>query len=153
MYDIYLSSPDKLLRILSQDSHTMFDSHPNTAERYLVCRRSYRQLVGLSWWGLHVNHLACQVYLYEYVQPVTERLFAEQLKYEHHQYHLDTLAGMTAGTLPVSKASTGRSSRNTWLRSQYQLCDCSAPRDYKLLSFSGLDDLKCNVDRKFGRLY
>jgi hypothetical protein len=46
------------------------------------------------------SHLACQIlYLYEYVQPVKERSFAKQLKYEHRRNHFDTLAGMTAGDL------------------------------------------------------
>ena len=45
-------------------------------------------------------HLACRIsYLYEYVQPVKEGSFAKQLKYEHRQYHFDTLAGMMAGDL------------------------------------------------------
>lgn len=41
------------------------------------------------------THLASQVcYLYEYVQPLKEWSFAEQLKYEHRQFHFDTIAGM-----------------------------------------------------------
>lgn len=86
------------------------------------------------------GHLDCQIlYLYEYVQPLKERSFADHLKYEHRQYHFDTLAGMTAGTLPFRRHQ--RAIRDALLHGQRQLCECSAPRDDKLLFFSGLDAL------------
>jgi hypothetical protein len=85
-------------------------------------------------------HLASQVlYLYEYVQPLKERSIFEQLKYEPRQYHLDTHAGMTTGTLAFRRHQ--RAIRDALLQDQYQLCECSAPRDNKSLFFSGLNAL------------
>ncbi|OKL55871.1 hypothetical protein UA08_08861 [Talaromyces atroroseus] len=84
------------------------------------------------------SHLACQVlYLYGYVQPLMEPSFSDQLKYEHRQYHFDTLAGMTMGTLPARRHQ--RAIRDALLPGQYQLCECSTPRDNTLLFSSKLN--------------
>ncbi|KAL4965199.1 uncharacterized protein BDV14DRAFT_208818 [Aspergillus stella-maris] len=71
-------------------------------------------------------HLAVQFsYLYEYVPTLKERSFAEQLKYEHHQFHYDVLAGMDTGTIPFREHQ--RTIRDALLRDEYELRDCSAP--------------------------
>jgi hypothetical protein len=47
------------------------------------------------------NFLANQItYLYRWAPEQQEKMFAEQLRYEHRQYHLDVLSGMSHGTVP-----------------------------------------------------
>jgi len=46
------------------------------------------------------NQLAVLIaYLYGYVLALKEKSFAEHLKYEHRQYHYDSLSGMSTRTL------------------------------------------------------
>ncbi|KAJ5048405.1 hypothetical protein N7489_002091 [Penicillium chrysogenum] len=64
-------------------------------------------------------HLACQIsYLYEYAPAVKQRSFAEQMKYEHRQFHFDVLAGMQTGTIQFRKHQ--RAIRDALLRGQYE---------------------------------
>jgi len=49
-------------------------------------------------------HLACQIpYLYAYAPALKQRSFAERMKYEHRQFHLDVLARMETGTIPFRR--------------------------------------------------
>ncbi len=74
-------------------------------------------------WG----HLVCQVsYLYLYT-AVKERSFAEHLKYEHRQYHFDSLSAMSTGTIQFIDYQ--RTIRGVLRRGEYQLQECSAARD------------------------
>jgi len=73
------------------------------------------------------GHLACQIsYLYLYA-AVKERSFAEHLKYEHRQYHFDSLSVMTTETLQFIDHQ--RTIRELLRRGKYQLQECSAARD------------------------
>jgi hypothetical protein len=73
------------------------------------------------------GHLACQVsYIYSYT-AAKERSFAEYLKYEHRQYHFDSLSGMTTGTIQFIDHQ--RTIREALRRGEYQLRECSAARD------------------------
>ena len=79
--------------------------------------------------------LACQIsYLYEHV-PVLKRQksFVEQMKYEHRQFHFDVLAGVQTGTLPFRRHQ--RPIRDALRWREYDLRECSAPRDTKELIF------------------
>lgn len=79
-------------------------------------------------------HLACQIsYLYAYAPSLKEQSFCKQMKYEHHQFHFDVLSGMESGTLPFRRHQ--RAIRDALLKGQYQLQECSAPRDDKLLFY------------------
>ncbi|KAE8139891.1 hypothetical protein BDV38DRAFT_41778 [Aspergillus pseudotamarii] len=72
--------------------------------------------------------LACQIsYLYAHVPALKERSFAKQMKYEHHQFHFDVLAGMRSGTLPFRRHQ--RAIRDALLQGEYKLRECSASRD------------------------
>ncbi|GKZ37991.1 hypothetical protein AbraIFM66950_009883 [Aspergillus brasiliensis] len=74
--------------------------------------------------------LACQIsYLYAHAPALKEKSFAEQMKYEHRQFHFDVLAGMETGTLQFRKHQ--RDIRDALLRGQYELRDFSASRDNK----------------------
>ncbi|PLB50210.1 hypothetical protein P170DRAFT_435411 [Aspergillus steynii IBT 23096] len=69
--------------------------------------------------------LACHIsYLYEYVPAVKERSFAENMKYEHRQFHADVLSGMETGTLPFRRHQ--RAIRDALVKGQYELQECSA---------------------------
>ncbi|OJJ41820.1 hypothetical protein ASPWEDRAFT_99066 [Aspergillus wentii DTO 134E9] len=73
-------------------------------------------------------HLACQYgYLYQYVPAVKERSFAEKMRYEHRQFHNDVLSEMKAGTLPFRKHE--RAIRDALVRGEYEITECSAPKD------------------------
>ncbi|KAJ5165222.1 uncharacterized protein N7500_007052 [Penicillium coprophilum] len=81
-------------------------------------------------------HLACQIsYLYEYVPALKQLSFAEQMKYEHRQFHFDVLAGMETGTVQFRKHE--RAIRDALLQSQYELRECSASRDNEDLFDTG----------------
>ncbi|GIK04248.1 hypothetical protein Aspvir_008327 [Aspergillus viridinutans] len=72
-------------------------------------------------------HLAVQInYLYGHAPALKERSFANQMKYEHRQFHFDVLAGMST-TLPFRKHQRGI--RDALLQGRYELQECSAPRD------------------------
>ncbi|GCB25638.1 hypothetical protein AAWM_08523 [Aspergillus awamori] len=74
--------------------------------------------------------LACQMsYLYTHARTLKQKSFAEEMKYEHRQFHFDVLAGMETGTLQFRKHQ--REIRDALLRGQYELRDCSASRDNK----------------------
>ncbi|TVY47753.1 hypothetical protein LOCC1_G002737 [Lachnellula occidentalis] len=74
------------------------------------------------------NRLAVLIaYLYGYVPAVKEKSFADQLKYEHRQYHYDSLSGMASGTLPFIRHE--RKIRDALREGRFQLCDCSADRE------------------------
>jgi len=75
-------------------------------------------------WG----HIACQiVYLYGYNSTIQDRSFAEHLRYEHRQYHLDSLSGMRTGTAHFIKHQ--RKIREALNQGSFTLCECSASRD------------------------
>ncbi|KAL2869720.1 uncharacterized protein BJX67DRAFT_320362 [Aspergillus lucknowensis] len=77
-------------------------------------------------------HLACYFnYLYGYVPALKERSFADQMKYEHRQFHFDVLAGMASSTFPFRNHQRGI--REALLQGRYQLQECSAPRDAEAL--------------------
>ncbi|KAE8373536.1 hypothetical protein BDV26DRAFT_285007 [Aspergillus bertholletiae] len=80
-------------------------------------------------WKYHFRHWqACQFsYLYGNVPALNEKSFAEQMKYEHRQFHFDVLAGMEYGTLPFRRHQ--RAIRDALLQGQYELQECSASRD------------------------
>jgi hypothetical protein len=83
------------------------------------------------------SHLACQVaYLYSYAPAVKQKSFAKYLKYEHRQYHFDSLSGMTTGTTMF--ISHQRTIREALRRGEYQLRDCSATRDNEYLFNEGV---------------
>ena len=79
--------------------------------------------------------LTCQIsYLYKYVPVLKQqKSFVEQLRYEHRQFHLDVLAGMETGSLPFRRHQ--RPIRDALRRGEYELRECSAPRDTKDLFF------------------
>ncbi|OJJ70435.1 hypothetical protein ASPBRDRAFT_44597 [Aspergillus brasiliensis CBS 101740] len=72
--------------------------------------------------------LACQIsYLYAHAPALKQKSFADQLKYEHRQFHLDVLAGMETGTIPFRRHQLVI--RDALLRGEYELRNCSASRD------------------------
>lgn len=76
---------------------------------------------------LHI-HLVCQIsYLYEYVAALGKRNFAEKLKPEHRQYHIDVLAGMN--TSSISFKEHERKIRDAIKDGAYELRDCSVSKD------------------------
>jgi hypothetical protein len=73
------------------------------------------------------NHLAVLIaYLYGYVPATKQKSFAEELKYDHRQFHYDCLSGMSTG-LPFIRHE--RKIREALRNGTYQLCDCSADRN------------------------
>jgi hypothetical protein len=66
-------------------------------------------------------------YLYGYVPALKGKSFAEHLKYEHRQYHYDSLSGMATGTLPFIRHE--RETRDALREGGFQLCDCSADQE------------------------
>ncbi|OJI87735.1 hypothetical protein ASPTUDRAFT_421134 [Aspergillus tubingensis CBS 134.48] len=88
-------------------------------ESWLDCPSNYEMLSLV---------LACQIsYLYAHVPALKEKSFAEQLRFEHRQFHFDVLAGMETGTIPFRKHQLAI--RDALLRGQYKLRECSASRD------------------------
>lgn len=80
------------------------------------------------------THLGCQVgYLYLYVPAVKERSFASQLKYEHRQFHLDKLSGMSTGA-PFTRHQ--RTIREKLRQGTWELKTCSTERSDETL-FNG----------------
>ncbi|KAI9035675.1 uncharacterized protein KD926_003119 [Aspergillus affinis] len=76
--------------------------------------------------------LACYFnYLYGYVPALKERSFADQMKYEHRQFHFDVLAGMASPTFPFRNHQRGI--RDALLQDRYELQECSASRDDEAL--------------------
>ena len=75
-------------------------------------------------------HLACQIsYLYAHAPGLKRREFAEEMKYEHRQFHFDVVAGMQTGTIPFRKHQRGI--RDALRQGDYELRECSASRDNK----------------------
>ena len=70
-------------------------------------------------------------YLHDYVPSVKTRDFVQKLRYDHRQYHLDWLAGMSTGTRPFIKHQ--RAIREALRRGVYQLQECSASSDNEKL--------------------
>jgi len=82
------------------------------------------------------SYLACQIsYLYSYTPALNQRSFAQNLKYEHRQYHFDSLSGMTTGTLQF--IAHQRTIRELLRHGKYQLQECSATRDNEDLFTEG----------------
>lgn len=65
-------------------------------------------------------------YLYDYVPALREKSYAENLKYEHRQFHYDSLSGMSIG-LPFIRHE--RKIRDALREGSFQLCDCSADQE------------------------
>ncbi|CAI7595724.1 unnamed protein product [Penicillium discolor] len=81
-------------------------------------------------------HLACQIsYLYAHVPVLKQQSFAEEMKYEHRQFHFDVLAGMETGTIQFRKHQCAI--RDALLQGQYELRECSASRDNEDLFDTG----------------
>ena len=83
-------------------------------------------------------HLVIQVcYLYEHVAELKEKSFADRLRFEHRQFHLDGVAGMAMGTRPFIQHE-----RKIWesiKRGEYKLQDCSAAySDSNRVLFEGI---------------
>jgi hypothetical protein len=72
------------------------------------------------------THLAAEIAsLYSWSPRLKEKAFAEQLAYEHRQYHLDVLFGMDHGT--VQFISHQRSVREAARQRSQKIHECSAP--------------------------
>jgi hypothetical protein len=70
------------------------------------------------------THLAVQItYLYGWSPELKEKVFAEQLIYEHRQYHLDVVSGMSHGTVPF--ISHQRTIRDASRQGTHVLQECS----------------------------
>lgn len=88
--------------------------------------------------------LACYFnYLYGYVPALQERSFADQMKYEHRQFHFDVLAGMASSTFPFRDHQRGI--RDALLQGRYELQECSASRDNEAL-FGGWGKIRLPVN-------
>ena len=76
---------------------------------------------------LHI-HLVCQIsYLYGHVAALGKRSFAEELKLEHRQYHLDVLTGMNSSSIKFKEHQ--REIRDAIKDGAYELRDCSVSKD------------------------
>lgn len=81
-------------------------------------------LTDSMFWG----HLCVLIgHLYGYTPALKCESFAEELKYEHRQFHYDPLSGMSTGTLPFIHHQ--RKIREALRNNTHELCDCSADRD------------------------
>lgn len=77
--------------------------------------------VSESWFE---RQLRVQVaYMYGGVDQIKNKAFAEQLRLQHRQFHLDCLAGMAYGTLPF--VAHERQIRDAILRGEHEIKDCS----------------------------
>ncbi|RDW60439.1 uncharacterized protein DSM5745_10897 [Aspergillus mulundensis] len=73
-----------------------------------------------------LHHLAIMLnYLYAYALALKEASFADQLRYEHRQFHYDLLSGMDSSTLLFREHE--RKIREALLVGEYKLQRCSAP--------------------------
>lgn len=154
-----LISPDSLTRtVLLPAKDWKFPLTSDTRVEYapLENKSTYRmlpfpQLAGLldalieNWLDCPSNDamllivLAYQIsYLYAHVPALKQKSFAEQIKYEHRQFHFDVLAGMETGALPFRRDQ--RAIRDAMLQGQHELRECSASRDNKEL-FSFLEGI------------
>ncbi|KAK2873475.1 hypothetical protein FQN49_002331 [Arthroderma sp. PD_2] len=74
------------------------------------------------------SHIRCFIgYLYGNVPILKRREFADYLKVEHRQYHFDIIAGVSYTRDPFRIHS--RKIRDSILRGEYELCECSVSRD------------------------
>ena len=79
-------------------------------------------------------------YLYGHVEQVKEKSFADQLRYEHRQFHFDCLAGMTMGTIPFFVHE--RAIRDSLRRGEHKLQNCSAVRtEENRMLFQGMGEI------------
>jgi hypothetical protein len=79
------------------------------------------------------THLAAEIAsLYSWSPMLKEKAFAEQLVYEHRQYHLDVLSGMDHGT--VQFISHQRNVREATRQRTQKLQECSAPNNKDLFT-------------------
>jgi hypothetical protein len=79
------------------------------------------------------THLAAEIAsLYTWSPMLKEKAFAEQLAYEHRQYHLDVLFGMDHGT--VQFISHQRNVREATRQRTQKLQECSAPHNKDLFT-------------------
>ena len=70
------------------------------------------------------NHLDLLIaYLYGHAPALKQKAFAEELKYDHRQFHYDCLSGMSTGR-PFIRHE--QKIREALRNGTYQLCDCSA---------------------------
>jgi hypothetical protein len=69
--------------------------------------------------------------LYGCAPALKEKTFAEQLGYEHRQYHFDVLAGMDHGTTPF--VAHQRNIREALRQGTHELTECSTSRDNESL--------------------
>lgn len=78
------------------------------------------------------SHLGDQIaYLYGHSPLLKEKSFAEQLMYQHRQYHLDVLSGMGHATMPF--ISHQRKIREGLRDGTHKLQECSADRSNESL--------------------
>jgi hypothetical protein len=79
------------------------------------------------------THLAAEIAsLYSWSPMLKEKAFAQQLVYEHRQYHLDVLFGMDHGT--VQFISHQRNVREATRQRTHDLQECSAPDNKDLFT-------------------
>jgi hypothetical protein len=78
------------------------------------------------------THLAVHITsLYRWAPELKEKAFAEQMTYEHRQYHLDVLSGMDHGTVPFINHQ--RSIREALRQKKHVLQECSSGRGNEAL--------------------
>jgi hypothetical protein len=68
---------------------------------------------------------------YDCAPALKEKAFAEQLRYEHRQYHYDVLAGMDHATIPFITHQRGI--REALRQGTHELTECSTSRDNEVL--------------------
>jgi len=74
------------------------------------------------------TYLVFQIgYLYQYTPALKTQSSAKQLKYEHRQFHIDSLSGISTCTVPF--ALRRRAIREALRLGNYRLWGCSATRD------------------------
>ncbi|OJD16047.1 hypothetical protein AJ78_03760 [Emergomyces pasteurianus Ep9510] len=74
------------------------------------------------------SHIGCFLgYLYGYIPILKLREFADYLKVEHRQYHLDVIAGVSYTREPFRIHS--QKIRDSILRGEYEFRECSVSRD------------------------
>jgi hypothetical protein len=102
--------------------------------------------------NLHLqHHLQTQIaYLYEYNPEIKTKAFAQQLKYEHQQFHLDALSGMQAWTCPF--VDHQRMVRDEILRGTRVVQDCSVDPDHDLFNTEKWGTLRRAFEEKMKKI-
>lgn len=96
-------------------------------------------------------HLALHIAsLYRWSPMLKEKAFAEQLVYEHRQYHLDVLSGMDHGTAQF--ISHQRKVRLALRQRTRSIQECSAPNDKDLFSKEVQAKILASMPRPHGDL-